>query len=64
MNSTALVAHEIHTNLSSRPDLALTYYPSKFEFYWFVSRTFAFLNRFLQKLEIDNGLSKVLYSVK
>ncbi|XP_052270678.1 uncharacterized protein LOC127871618 isoform X2 [Dreissena polymorpha] len=47
MNTTALVAHEIKVNLSSRPDLALTYYPSKFEFYWFVTRSYAWLNRFL-----------------
>jgi hypothetical protein len=45
MNTTSLIAHEMSTNLSSRPDLALTYYPSKFEFYWFVSRSYSLLNR-------------------
>lgn len=44
-NTTALLAHEIQTNLSSRPDLTLTYYPSKYEFFWFVSRSYAYLNR-------------------
>ncbi|XP_052820625.1 uncharacterized protein LOC128246452 [Mya arenaria] len=47
MNTTALLAYEMSTNLSSRPDLALTYYPSRFVFYRFTSRTFAWLNRFL-----------------
>lgn len=46
LNTTALIAHEIANNLTSRPDLALTYYPSKYEFYWFVTRTYAYLNRF------------------
>ncbi|WAR14134.1 hypothetical protein MAR_004239, partial [Mya arenaria] len=38
MNTTALLAYEMSTNLSSRPDLALTYYPSRFEFYWFTNK--------------------------
>ena len=46
MNTTSMIAHEIANNFTSRPDLALTYYPSKYEFYWFVSRTYAYLNRF------------------
>lgn len=46
LNTTALIIHEIQQNLSSRPDLALTYYPSKYEFYWFVSRSYAWLHRF------------------
>ncbi|KAK3583466.1 hypothetical protein CHS0354_025598 [Potamilus streckersoni] len=45
MNTTSLIAYEIARNLSSRPDLTLTYYPSKFEFYWFTSRTYSLLNR-------------------
>lgn len=59
MNSTALVVYEIQTNLSSRPELSLTYYPSKFEFYWFVSRTFALLNRFPEKFGMVNALNNV-----
>ena len=46
LNTTSLIAHEIVNNFTGRPDLALTYYPSKYEFYWFVSRTYAYLNRF------------------
>ncbi|BFZ24725.1 hypothetical protein BsWGS_27764 [Bradybaena similaris] len=42
-NSSALLAYEIQTNLSNRPDLALLYYPSQMEFNWFVSRTVAML---------------------
>ncbi|KRX09831.1 hypothetical protein PPERSA_02703 [Pseudocohnilembus persalinus] len=29
-----------------RPDLSLTYYPSEYNFYWFVSRIGNYLNRF------------------
>ena len=38
-NTTDLVAWEIERNLSGRPDLALTYYPSVMNFYWFTART-------------------------
>ncbi|XP_056012965.1 uncharacterized protein LOC125647004 isoform X2 [Ostrea edulis] len=41
LNTSALIAYEINTNLTDRKDLALTYYPSEFEFYWFVSRIFS-----------------------
>jgi hypothetical protein len=27
-----------------RPDISLVYYPSKFDFYWFLARTYAALN--------------------
>ncbi|CAL1548907.1 unnamed protein product, partial [Lymnaea stagnalis] len=43
LNTSSLLAFEIKTNFSDRPDLALTYYPSQIEFYWFVSRTLAIL---------------------
>lgn len=38
-----IIAYELQSNFSSRPDLALTYYPSKFVFYWFTSRTLQLL---------------------
>ena len=46
INTTSMISHEISNNFTSRPDLALTYYPSKYEFYWFVTRTYAYLHRF------------------
>ncbi|KAL5005701.1 hypothetical protein ScPMuIL_016859 [Solemya velum] len=45
LNTSALIGYEIIANFSNRPDLALTYYPSEFQFYWFVSRTLAQLER-------------------
>ncbi|KAK3575711.1 hypothetical protein CHS0354_022342 [Potamilus streckersoni] len=39
----------ISTNFSARRDLALLYYPSEFEFYWFVARTYAELRHFSKK---------------
>ena len=38
-DSVNLIAWQIERNFSSRPDLALTYYPSMFNFFWFTSRT-------------------------
>ena len=38
-----MIIYELQSNLSSRPDLALTYYPSKFVFYWIMSRTLQLL---------------------
>lgn len=45
LNTSSLIAFMIQTNFSSRHDLALLYYPSAFEFYWFVARTFGELQR-------------------
>nr|KAG5712874.1 hypothetical protein BaRGS_007471 [Batillaria attramentaria] len=39
-NTTSLIAFMVEKALFGRPDLALTYYPSVFEFYWFVARTY------------------------
>ena len=38
-----MIIYEMQTNLSSRPELALHYYPSKIVFYWFTSRTLQLL---------------------
>ncbi|CAL1548972.1 unnamed protein product, partial [Lymnaea stagnalis] len=43
VNATSLIAFEIKTNFSDRCDLALAYYTSQMEFYWFVARTVAIL---------------------
>lgn len=32
--------------MNLRPDLALTYYPSVYNFYWFVARNVKYLNQF------------------
>ena len=48
LNTTSLVMYEISNNFSSRPDLALTYYPSVFNFYWFTSRVLNLLNSYDQ----------------
>lgn len=39
LNSSELIAWQIERNFSSRPDLALTYYPSVYSFLWFTART-------------------------
>ncbi|XP_056009865.1 uncharacterized protein LOC125650247 isoform X2 [Ostrea edulis] len=48
-DSADLIIYEITRNFSSRRDLALTYYPSKFECFWFTSRTLTILRNFYQK---------------
>ncbi|XP_060587318.1 uncharacterized protein LOC132742840 [Ruditapes philippinarum] len=45
VNTSNLIAFMIETNFSSRHDLALLYYPSAIEFYWFVARTFGEIRR-------------------
>ncbi len=45
-NTTSLIVYEIAHNFSSRPDLALTYYPSVYNFFWFTSRISYLLNSF------------------
>ncbi|XP_038064437.1 uncharacterized protein LOC119734887 [Patiria miniata] len=46
-NTTSFIAWVIESGtMTSRPDLALTYYPSRYNFYWFVARTrFLIANR-------------------
>ena len=44
LNTSSLISWEIAHNFSSRPDLALTYYPSVFNFLWFASRSVELLN--------------------
>ena len=45
-NTTSLIVYEITHNFSSRPDLALTYYPSVYNFLWFTARILNLLNSF------------------
>ena len=45
-STVVLLSWEIARNFSSRPDLALTYYPSLFNFYWFTSRILNLLDSF------------------
>ena len=45
-NTTSFITHMIQRNFSSRPDLVLAYYPSIYNFYWFVSRTFHLLETY------------------
>ncbi|KAK3602716.1 hypothetical protein CHS0354_017158 [Potamilus streckersoni] len=49
LNTSSLIGFMISTNFSDRRDLALLYYPSEFEFYWFVARTYAELRQFSKK---------------
>ncbi|XP_061197949.1 uncharacterized protein LOC133206058 [Saccostrea echinata] len=59
LNTSALIAYEINTNLSNRRDLALTYYPSEYEFYWFVSRTFSKLQEYSQHQSLHPVMKRV-----
>lgn len=46
-NTTDLLAWEINHNFTGRPDLALTYYPSVLNFYWFTARTLNLIQSYL-----------------
>ncbi len=52
-NTTELITWLVERNLSSRPDLALTYYPSIFNFYWFLSRTHNLLQTYLVNINLS-----------
>lgn len=60
LNTSSLIAHQLTFNFSSRPDLALTYYPSPHECYWFVARTLALMQRYLFN---NNGSDSLPYPV-
>lgn len=45
-NTSRLITWQLQTDLTKRPDLALLYYPSVLEFYWFVARSSALLERY------------------
>lgn len=45
-NTTNLIAWMIQRNFSGRPDIALTYYPSVYNFYWFTSRSLNILQTY------------------
>ncbi|OWF43412.1 uncharacterized protein LOC110459787 isoform X1 [Mizuhopecten yessoensis] len=65
LNTSSLIAHELSYNFSSRPDLALTYYPSKHECYWFVARTLSLMQRYLlNNNETDTLPFPVMNTVK
>jgi hypothetical protein len=40
-----MLVHVTEEVVADRPDILLLYYPSRFDFYWFVARTLAFLER-------------------
>ena len=46
-NTTDLLAWGIERNFSSRPDIALTYYPSVYNFYWFTARTLNLIQSYM-----------------
>ncbi|XP_055954817.1 uncharacterized protein LOC126827310 [Patella vulgata] len=43
LDTASMIAFQIEHDFGGRVDLALTYYPSLFEFYWFVARTYNML---------------------
>lgn len=69
-NTTNLIAWMIHSNFSDRRDLAMPYYPSLYNFYWFTSRIFSLLQTHSSRhplphpllLKVKNTLSPALRS--
>ncbi|ESO84294.1 hypothetical protein LOTGIDRAFT_236277 [Lottia gigantea] len=65
LNTTNMIAHECQNDLSDRRDLALTYYPSVLEFYWFVARTVFILNENAKHNQLPHeALYKVLHKLE
>lgn len=66
-NTSDLIAWAISTNFSGRPDLALVYYPSRFNFYWFTSRILNLLTSAPRPLPfdaMDHALASLLDSLR
>lgn len=63
LNTTNLIASMIRTNFSSRHDLALLYYPSEIEFYWFVARTYGELLRSANKGPLPHPILEKVMTV-
>ena len=53
LNTTKFITWAINSNFSGRPDLAQVYYPSRYNFLWYTSRTLFLLGNEL-KLDSDN----------
>ncbi|GFO39806.1 hypothetical protein PoB_006631100 [Plakobranchus ocellatus] len=61
LNSSTLLAYQLDTNLTGRPDLALLYYPTRVQFEWMVSRTIAELEA--ARKQRVSGLSPLMQAV-
>lgn len=50
-DTTDFLVFTVEEKIESRPDIILVYYPSKYDFYWFLARTVQLLKRYEAKLE-------------
>ncbi|XP_035824372.1 uncharacterized protein LOC101854700 [Aplysia californica] len=62
-NTSALLAYEINTNMTNRPDVALLYYPSQIEFDWFVARSFAVMDQKRRKGPLPRPIMETVYQI-
>ncbi|GFR98165.1 hypothetical protein ElyMa_002763500 [Elysia marginata] len=63
LNTSSLLAYEMANNLTSRPDLALTYYPSILESYWFVAKTVSVMETYLKKGPLPSPVMTKVYDM-
>ncbi|KAK3602721.1 hypothetical protein CHS0354_017164 [Potamilus streckersoni] len=61
LNTSSMVGFMIATNFSDRHELALLYYPSEFEFYYFVARTYAELRQFSRKAPLPHPIMTTVH---
>lgn len=52
-NSVEFLQFTIKQLITKRPDLILVYYPSRYDFYWFVARNVQLLKRYHERLPED-----------
>lgn len=66
LNTTRFIAWAINSNFTSRPDLAQVYYPSKFNFMWYASRTLFLIENQLQnnQQQLIGDLQRILAEAK
>ena len=60
LDTTELLEFTVKEGLSKRPSLLLVYYPSKYDFYWFVAR----IVHMLKRLSLNDQLPEILNEVK
>lgn len=46
LDTVNLIEYAVKNIIKVRPDLILVYYPSKYDFYWFVARTINLLKKY------------------
>lgn len=56
-----MLAYLINTNVTDRPDLALPYYPSRYQLYWTVARTVSVMEVYAGKRDFPTEVMRLVF---